>query len=472
MENIMSTPIYVVSGQSNATRLGDAGSLQTVLDERGIEGEVIVSAEPGRSLGADVNANDFFPFEDGNDDTGELFRALLQDVRGALASNSDSYVKSFLWLQGESDATFGRLTPDYEENLREFVTRLREEFGEDFNFTIVQLAENIPAAGPRGSRWDTVQQAQQDIADEFDFVTIISPDQVLEDAGLSFGGPGPSGLADGIHYNRDGFDAISNAFIDQFAGNQITGSDSDDRLVGTDSGDDIFGGAGNDDIVSREGDDYITAGDGNDLVRSGTGNDFANGGLGDDTITGGLGSDELLGGSGNDTLSGNRGNDILSGGNGDDALGGGRGQDTLSGGNGDDELRGGRGDDTLSGGDGNDELRGGRGNDTLQGGNGNDSLFGGFNNDFLNGGSGRDILTGGRGSDTFVFGENFGRDTITDFENNVDVLDLTAFGFSNAGDALSNARQSADDVIFDFNDGSRLTVENITIALLDDDLIS
>lgn len=467
----MSTPIYVVSGQSNATRLGDAGSLQTVLDERGIEGEVIVSAEPGRSLGADVNANDFFPFEDGNDNTGELFRDLLQNVRDALTSNSDSYVKSFLWLQGESDATFGRLTPDYRENLREFVTRLREEFGEDFNFTIVQLADNIPAAGPRGSRWDAVQQAQQDVADEFDFVTIISPDQVLEDAGLSFGGPGPSGLADGIHYNRDGFDAISNAFIDQFADNQIAGSDSDDSLDGTSSGDDIFGGAGNDDIVSRQGDDYITAGDGNDFVRAGVGNDFANGGLGDDTIAGGLGNDEILGGSGSDTLFGNGGNDTLSGGNGDDALRGGRGNDTLSGGEGDDALRGGRGDDTLSGGVGNDVLRGGRGVDILQGGDGSDRLFGGLNNDVLNGGVGIDVLTGGQGADTFVFDENFGLDRITDFVNNVDVLDLTAFGFADAGDALSNAQQIADDVVFDFSDGSQLTVESVTIMQLEDGLI-
>jgi Ca2+-binding RTX toxin-like protein len=55
-------------------------------------------------------------------------------------------------------------------------------------------------------------------------------------------------------------------------------------------------------------------------------------------------------------------------------------------------------------------------------------------NDRLDGGTGDDFLLGGLGSDTFVFGENFGHDTIVDWQDGSflgnDVISFAGLGLS------------------------------------------
>ena len=75
-----------------------------------------------------------------------------------------------------------------------------------------------------------------------------------------------------------------------------------------------------------------------------------------------------------------------------------------------------KGRDTLDGNSGNDRLIGGEGRDTLGGGEGDD---------WLSGGTGTDTLTGGAGADTFVYFAGHGSDTITDFTDGEDVIDLS-----------------------------------------------
>ena len=59
---------------------------------------------------------------------------------------------------------------------------------------------------------------------------------------------------------------------------------------------------------------------------------------------------------------------------------------------------------------------------------GDDLLNGGTGQDTLVGGGGDDTMTGGNGRDTFVFTNDFGSDTITDFNlRGPDQIDLTAF---------------------------------------------
>jgi Ca2+-binding RTX toxin-like protein len=55
-------------------------------------------------------------------------------------------------------------------------------------------------------------------------------------------------------------------------------------------------------------------------------------------------------------------------------------------------------------------------------GAGNDHLFGESANDVLNGGAGDDVLSGGIGEDIFTFEGGFGQDTITDFEDGIDMI--------------------------------------------------
>jgi len=91
---------------------------------------------------------------------------------------------------------------------------------------------------------------------------------------------------------------------------------------------------------------------------------------------------------------------------------------------GNDNQTGTTGNDIINGSEGNDVLTGLRGNDVLNGGDGNDILSGGKGFDTLNGGLGNDNLVGGLGNDVFVLGAGLGVDTISDFTNSQDTIQL------------------------------------------------
>ena len=96
----------------------------------------------------------------------------------------------------------------------------------------------------------------------------------------------------------------------------------------------------------------------------------------------------------------------------------------------DDAMYGGAGFDRLYGGRGNDVLYGGDNDDMLYGGPHDDTLYGGGDEDKLDGGSGADLLHGGNDGDIFVFAAGHGNDTVADFIDREDLIDLSAFGLS------------------------------------------
>lgn len=73
---------------------------------------------------------------------------------------------------------------------------------------------------------------------------------------------------------------------------------------------------------------------------------------------------------------------------------------------------------------GGDSTSGTSGSDMLVGRGGNDRLSGGSGNDIILDGVGSDTMTGGSGADTFVLSADGARDRITDFDTQVDTLDL------------------------------------------------
>ena len=126
---------------------------------------------------------------------------------------------------------------------------------------------------------------------------------------------------------------------------------------------------------------------------------------------------------------------------------------------------------TFEGGAGNDTLVGNTVGDVLNGGDGDDSLSGEGGNDVLDGGTGNDFLSGGGAMDTFVFSSGSDHDVITDFQNDIDTIQLLNLGLVDVSDALSRATEVGVDVVFDFGGGNTLTVQNTQISALADDII-
>jgi Tol biopolymer transport system component len=91
---------------------------------------------------------------------------------------------------------------------------------------------------------------------------------------------------------------------------------------------------------------------------------------------------------------------------------------------GNDNVTGTSDNDIINGLEGDDVLTGLRANDVLNGNDGNDILYGGKGSDTLNGGLRNDTLEGGAGNDVFVLGAGLEVDTISDFGNGQDTIQL------------------------------------------------
>ncbi len=271
------------------------------------------------------------------------------------------------------------------------------------------------------------------------------------------------------------------------SGDTLDGTAGADKMMGLEGDDTLKGGKGNDILYGGEDGDTLEGGEGFDALYGGEGIDTLKGGEGIDFLYGGEHKDYLHGGAGNDYLYGEGGNDELYGGDGRDLLVGDEGGDRLEGGAGHDTLTGGEGADTFvfSAGDGHDRITDfSNGEDTIdlsaftgitefsdlhirQAGNdvridlseygggtvtlenftlsdldetdftfyrdeytgtdGADTLTGEAGDDTITGLGGDDTLTGGAGADTFVFEAGHGSDTVTDFTDGEDLIDLSAF---------------------------------------------
>lgn len=199
-------------------------------------------------------------------------------------------------------------------------------------------------------------------------------------------------------------------------------------------------GSANGDGVRNGGtiDGRVSLNDGNDVFRN------AHDGIVDGAIDGGAGNDRLVGGNATDHFIGGAGLDA---------------------------LFGGAADDTLDGGADNDVLRGQGDDDLLTGGTGLDNLAGGRGNDTLNGGPQQDILNGGAGEDVFVYTANGWADRVTDFRNDVDALDLSSFNFATRAAALLKFVDVGGNVEFRSAPGAFVVIEDLTKALIANDLI-
>ena len=205
-----------------------------------------------------------------------------------------------------------------------------------------------------------------------------------------------------------------------------------------------------------EGDDTLFGTDQNDTINALSGNDIVNGLAGDDLLLGAGGDDSLLGAAGDDRLRGNRGDDTVKGGGGNDNLKGNGGEDVIRGNGGDDDIRGGGGADNVKGGGGDDLIFGGGGADRLNGGGGADTIRG-------NGGD--DTLKGNGGADVFQFRSNDRNDTILDFRQGQDKIQIQ--NGARSFDAL-RIEQDGADVLIGFGVAGQIRVVTDNVNAFDE----
>ncbi|WP_299404842.1 CHRD domain-containing protein [Acaryochloris sp. IP29b_bin.148] len=211
-----------------------------------------------------------------------------------------------------------------------------------------------------------------------------------------------------------------------------------------------------------------------------------------ENVVGSNDNDVILAAAGSNRLEGNDGNDELAGGAGNDTLLGGIGNDTLRGGGGNDITNGGLGIDTADFSDIGAAVTArlgehGRGTAIYQGPNNlvtdqlisienltgsenNDVLLGNAEVNVLVGNGGDDTLTGGLGADTFVFGpEDLGADVVTDFQDGLDLLDVSAFslGTTDLQSVISSAQQIGGDVLLTFAQENTVLLEGVQAQVLD-----
>jgi Ca2+-binding RTX toxin-like protein len=127
----------------------------------------------------------------------------------------------------------------------------------------------------------------------------------------------------------------------------------------------------------------------------------------------------------------------------------------------------------ISGSNGANTLNGSAFSDWIYGNGGDDKLFGNGGKDLLFGGIGNDLLAGGSGNDQFVFTTGDGDDTILDFQDGADIINLAGFSeISDFGDLMNNVAQIGDDLQIDLGNGDSIKIENIDkSALSADDFI-
>lgn len=244
----------------------------------------------------------------------------------------------------------------------------------------------------------------------------------------------------------------------------------DDRLQGDGRANYIEGWGGNDTILGLGGKDWLWGGDGDDLLNGGRGNDAFYASFGSDTLIGGKGTDELriyYSEPGTEEAIGQVVIDLQAG----------EGYATGAPENGVTVLRSIENvtatflnDIPTSTGLAREaqfdlKIIGTKGKNALTGGGGDDEILGGKGNDTLNGAAGDDLLTGGKGMDRFVFHDDWGSDTVTDFHN--DLIEISGRGEAGTFKAfLKHAEEIDGDVVYDKGgDGENVIVlEDLSLS--------
>ncbi|MFS8037816.1 ExeM/NucH family extracellular endonuclease [Xanthobacter sp. AM11] len=124
--------------------------------------------------------------------------------------------------------------------------------------------------------------------------------------------------------------------------------------------------------------------------------------------------------------------------------------------------------DLIDGLGGNDRINAGDGDDFVIGGLGNDNLKGDAGADRIDGGAGNDQLRGGTGGDVFVFHSGYGRDTVFDFEDGIDAIEIDTDDYADFAALVADGAITSNfsGTLITFDDGARLTLRGVSSGAL------
>jgi Ca2+-binding RTX toxin-like protein len=96
-------------------------------------------------------------------------------------------------------------------------------------------------------------------------------------------------------------------------------------------------------------------------------------------------------------------------------------------------------------------------------------MYGDDGNDRLESGAAGEFLSGGAGNDTFVFRPNFGKDTITDFQNSNGAKDVIQFDhalFADFSAVQSHMAQNGSSVVITLDAHNTVEIQNTSLSQL------
>jgi serralysin len=196
-----------------------------------------------------------------------------------------------------------------------------------------------------------------------------------------------------------------------------------------------------------------------DLVLRGGADLDGNGNSADNELTGNAGKNKLYGRGGNDDFFFSEGSDCFDGGAGSDTVyyqGGLPGVTAAVTVN----LATGKGGGGATG-------QTFTGIENVGGGEFNDRLIGNAANNWLSGYKGNDILSGGGGKDIFHFYGLYGKDTVTDFHDKIDKIELNIVTIDSFDDLDGLISQKGKNVVIDLSDinaGDMLILKNTDLS--------
>ncbi|MGV6810276.1 MAG: sialate O-acetylesterase [bacterium] len=124
-----------------------------------------------------------------------LYDALIRQVK-FVVDPENTVIQGIVWMQGETDAKTAKLANDYQQNLKLFIDRLREDLNAE---NTMFLIGRITQPNANFSQEQTVRNAQNEV-DKHNPNTIIVPTDGL------------GKLYDNVHFNSEGLIELGRRF--------------------------------------------------------------------------------------------------------------------------------------------------------------------------------------------------------------------------------------------------------------------